>query len=84
MHGSHRRCHDDALYPALQSGDGDNFDDDVLGGDDYDDVLGGGGVTVQEKFQSSVSEGIPGSKQVLKITYYQILMWSLPALVGNN
>ena len=41
--------------------------DDVLGGDDYDDVLGGGSVSVQEKFQSSVSEGIPGSEQVLEI-----------------
>ena len=45
----------------VQSGDGDNYDDD------YDDVLGGGSVAVQEKFQSSVSEGIPGSQQVLKI-----------------
>ena len=41
--------------------------DDVLGGDVYDDVLGGWGVAVQEKFQSSVSEGIPGSEQVLEI-----------------
>ena len=58
----------------VQSGDGDKYGDDVLGDDDYDDVQGGGSVAVQEKFQSSVSEGIPGSKQVLKIHHSLIII----------
>ena len=53
---------------------GDDDSDYVQGDDDYDDVLGGGSVSVQEKFQSSVSEGIPGSKQVLKIHHSLIII----------